>query len=61
MRYSNTKTARFLSRPNRFVAMVAIDGKAEQLVTHPQMRRVMKVMEACFESDRIGQVVKFEE
>lgn len=39
----------------------AIDGKAEQLVTHPQMRRVMKVMEACFESDRIGQVVKFEE
>ena len=39
----------------------AIDGKAEQLVTHPQMRRVMKVMEACFESDRLGQVVKFEE
>ena len=29
MRYSNTKTARFLSRPNRFVAMVSIDGKAE--------------------------------
>ena len=29
MRYSNTKAARFLSRPNRFVAMVAIDGKAE--------------------------------
>ena len=29
MRYSNTKIARFLSRPNRFVAMVAIDGKAE--------------------------------
>ncbi len=39
----------------------AIDGEAEQLVTHPQMRRVMKVMEACFESDRLGQVVKFEE
>ena len=39
----------------------AIDGKAEQLVTHPQMRRVMKVMETCFESDRLGQVVKFEE
>ena len=39
----------------------AIDGKAEQLVTHPEMRRVMKVMEACFESDRLGQVVKFEE
>lgn len=39
----------------------SIDGKAEQLVTHPEMRRVMKVMEACFESDRLGQVVKFEE
>lgn len=39
----------------------AIDGEAEQLVTHPEMRRVMKVMEACFESDRLGQVVKFEE
>ena len=29
MRYSNTKTASFLSRPNRFVAMVVIDGKTE--------------------------------
>ena len=37
----------------------AIDGKATQLVTHPQMRRVMKVMEACFESDRLGQPVIF--
>ena len=39
----------------------AIDGKTTQLVTHPQMRRVMKVMEACFESDRIGAPVKFED
>ena len=38
----------------------AIDGNATQLVTHPQMRRVMKVMEACFESDRIGKPVDFE-
>lgn len=38
----------------------AIDGKEEQLVTHAEMRKVMKVMEACFESDRLGQVVKFE-
>lgn len=29
MRYPNTKTARFLSRPNRFAATVAIDGKTE--------------------------------
>ena len=40
---------------------LAIDGKAEQLVTHPQMRRVMKVMEACFKSHELKQVVKFEE
>lgn len=40
---------------------LAIDGKATQLVTHPQMRRVMKVMEACFKSDELGQTVKFEE
>ena len=39
----------------------AIDGKATQLVTHPQMRRVMKVMEACFESDKCGQVIPFNE
>ena len=37
----------------------AIDGKTTQLVTHPQMRRVMKVMEACFESDRLGKPVDF--
>ena len=40
---------------------LAIDGKATQLVTHSQMRRVMKVMEACFESDRLGQTVKFDD
>ena len=39
----------------------AIDGKATQLVTHPQMRHVMKVMEACFESDKCGQVIPFNE
>lgn len=39
----------------------AIDGKTPQLVTHPQMRRVMKVMEACFASDAAGQVVPFVE
>ena len=39
----------------------AIEGKEQQLVTHEQMMRVMKVMEAGFESDRLGQVVRFAE
>ena len=38
-----------------FVA--TINGEAKQLVTHAQLMRVMKVMEAAFESDRIGQPV----
>ncbi len=42
-----------------FVA--AIDGKETQMVTHKEMRRVMKVMMAGFESDRLGQVIKFVE
>ena len=36
----------------------AIDGLEPQLVTHPQMRRVMKVMEAAFESAEKRVVVK---
>lgn len=32
----------------------AIDGVEEQLVTHTQVRRVLKVMEAAFESDSKG-------
>lgn len=35
-----------------FVA--AIDGEAEQIVTHEQMMQVMRIMEAAFESDRTG-------
>lgn len=38
----------------------AVDGEEDQLITHPQMMRVMKVMEASFESDRLGQVVPFD-
>lgn len=37
----------------------AIDGKCEQLVTHDQMRVVMKVIMAAFESARTNTVVKF--
>lgn len=36
----------------------AIDGIEPQLVTHDQIRRVMKIMEASFESDRTGEVVR---
>lgn len=39
----------------------AIDGKEEQLITHDQLRRSMKIMEAAFESDKLGAPVKFED
>jgi predicted dehydrogenase len=39
----------------------SIDGEETQIVTHAQLLRVMRIMEACFESDRLGQVVKFED
>ncbi|MBO5898963.1 MAG: Gfo/Idh/MocA family oxidoreductase [Clostridia bacterium] len=32
----------------------AMNGEAKQLVTHNQVMRVMKIMEAAFESDRVG-------
>ena len=35
----------------------AIDGGTTQAVTHDQMRRVMKVMEAAFASVEAGQVL----
>lgn len=37
----------------------AIDGMEPQLVTHRQVMRVMRIMEAAFESDRIGAPVSF--
>ena len=39
----------------------AIDGKEEQLVTHAQVMRVMKIMEAAFASDRAGAPVDFDD
>ncbi len=39
----------------------AIDGTCTQMVTHKQMMRVMKVMEACFESEKKKQVVEFDD
>ncbi len=32
----------------------ALDGKADQLITHDQVMRVMKIMEAAFRSDELG-------
>ena len=39
----------------------AIDGAETQLVTHGEVMRVMRVMEAAFESDRLGAPVPFTE
>lgn len=38
----------------------AIKGKTEIIVKHEEVMRVMKVMEAAFESDRLDKVVNFE-
>ena len=37
-----------------------LDGKEKQLIHHDQMMRVMKLMEAAFRSDELGQIVAFE-
>ncbi len=37
----------------------AIDGIEPQMVTHEEMMLDMKIMEAAFESARLGQVIKF--
>lgn len=39
----------------------AMDGAESQLVTHEQIQRVMRVMEAAFESAEKGQVIDFRE
>ena len=39
----------------------AIDGKEEQLVTHPQMMRVLRVIEAAFASVEHGQKIPLSE
>ena len=40
---------------------LAVAGKAEQIVKHDQIMRVMKVMEAAFRSDELGAPVDFED
>ena len=40
---------------------LAVDGKAEQIVTHAQLMRVMKIMEAAFRSDELGEPVAIDD
>jgi len=56
------KVARPASDVHEFYrnACAVIDGKAKQLVTHDEVMRVMKIMEACFESVEKGQVLSVE-
>ncbi len=41
--------------------MDAIEGKAEPIVKNPQVMRVLKLVEACFESHRLGRSIPFEQ
>ena len=40
---------------------LAVDGKAEQIVKHNQLMRVMKIMEAAFRSDELGVPVEIDD
>ena len=40
---------------------LAIDKKAEQIVKHNQLMRVMKIMEAAFRSDELGAPVAIDD
>ena len=40
---------------------LALDGKAEQIVKHDQLMRVMRIMEAAFKSDELGVPVDFDD
>ena len=65
-RNENTVTTSELARPDSDVhdfyrnLAAAIDGEVEQVVTHAQVMRVMKIMEAAFASDAAGAPVKLE-
>ena len=56
---SESEIARPVSDVHDFYRNVcaAIDGKEEQIVTHDQIMRVMKIMEAAFKSDELCCVV----
>ena len=60
-------TERLIPRPESDVHdfyrnfVSAIDGREIQIVTHPQVMRVMRIMEAAFESDKLRRPVDFED
>ena len=66
-RDEKTITESFIRRPESDVhdfyrnVCAAIDGKETQIVTHEQLMRVMRIMEAAFESDALGRPVEFED
>lgn len=41
--------------------VLAIDGREEQIVKLSEVRRVLQIMEACFESDRTGQSILYKD
>ena len=66
-RDEKTITESFIPRPSSDVhdfyrnVCLAVDGKAEQIVKHAQLMRVMKIMEAAFRSDELGMPVEIED
>ncbi len=66
-RDENTITESEILRPESDVhdfyrnVCLALEGKAEQIVTHAQLMRVMKVMEAAFRSDELGAPVAIDD
>ncbi len=66
-RDAKTTTESFIPRPKSDVHdfyrnfCAAVRGEAEMLITHKQLMRVMKIMEASFESDAKGTPVKIED
>ena len=66
-RNENTISESEIVKPNADVhdfyrnVVKAIDGEEEQIVTHAQLMRVMKVMEAAFKSDETGLPVEINE
>ncbi len=66
-RDKNTIAESFIPSPESDVhdfyrnVCAAIDGKESQIVTHDQLMRVMKIMEAAFRSDELGEVVSIDD
>jgi predicted dehydrogenase len=66
-RKEDSVTECFIERPKSDVHdfyrnfCAAVHGEAEMIVTHDQLMRVMRVMEACFLSDETHLPVKFDD